>query len=796
MPNSGRRRGSLFGIAGLAAAASAALIAAALLLVAVLLWRTLPDREQTLRIPGLGHPVAVSFDAVGIPRIEAASGEDAAAALGFVHARDRMFQMELMRRVGSGRVSEIAGRAALPLDRMMRTLGLRLRAEAAYPLLPAPDRRLLDAYARGVNAEIAARGRFIAPEFLLLGRPEPWTPADSLLWGRLMALSLGANWRTELARLAASTTVPLARQLALRPASGDVPSPQARLAEPRLAEPHLARLAAALDRLLPRFPAAFTLPEEASDEWAVDGAHSATGSPLLAGDPHLALGFPAVWYLARITRPGAVLTGATAPGAPFLVIGQNGHIAWTFTSSEADTQDLFIEHPGPGGTYLTPDGPRPFLSRRESIRVRGQPDSVITIRETRHGPLISDILPDINDGHGQGRLLAVCMEALAAVTPTHQDAASSLFALDDATTVEQAGAVAATSTAPVQNLLVADRSRIAQFTTGIVPIRRQGDGSFPQDGADGEHDWTASASGDRLPHVVAPPSGHLLNGNERTSPADFPVFMGRDWPDDWRARRIRVLLASRPRHDVAGFAGMQSDTASSFAAAILPGLLARLAARPPEEFPARALALLHGWDGSMSAAAPQPLIFNAWMQRFVADMLQRDGITESVTAPWPDFVAFLLSSQGAAWCGGDCTPALLRALDEATARIAETQGNDPASWRWSAAHRAVFDNAFLHALPLVGRLARRSIPVSGDETTLLRAGHAVLGDFAAEHGAAYRGVYDLADPEASRFILTPGQSGNWLSGNAWNLMQQWASGASMTIPRRPGSVSATVSLTP
>ncbi len=791
MLRSGRRRGPALGIAGLAAAGLAAVLATGIVLAAILLWRTLPGRDQTLRIPGLGHPVAITFDAVGIPRIEAGSAEDAAAALGFAHARDRMFQMELMRRVGSGRISEIAGRAALPLDRMMRTLGLRVRAEAAYPMLPPHDRRLLDAYARGVNAEIAARGRFIAPEFLLLGPPEPWTPTDSLLWGRLMALSLGANWRTELARLAASSRLPLTRQLALRPVSGDVPAPQA-----SVADPSLTRLAAELDRRLPRFPAAFTLPDEASDEWAVDGAHSQTGAPLLAGDPHLALGFPAVWYLARISRPGAVLTGATAPGAPFLVIGQNGHIAWTFTSSEADTQDLFIEHPGPPGTYLTPDGPHPFLTRRETIRVRGQPDSVLTVRETRHGPLISDILPDMTDGHGQGRLLAVAMEALAPVTPTHRDAASSLFALGDAASVEQAGAVAATSTAPVQNLLVADRTRIAQFTTGIVPIRKGGDGSFPQDGADGAHDWIASASGDRLPHVVAPTSGHLLNGNERTSPLDFPVYMGRDWPDDWRARRIRVLLASRPRHDVAGFAGMQSDTASAFAAAVLPDLLSRLAAHPPDEFPARALALLRGWDGSMSAAAPQPLIFNAWMQRFVADTLQRDGIAEAVAAPWPDFAAFLLSARGAVWCGGDCTPALLRALDAATARIAEIQGNDPASWRWSAAHRAVFDNTFLRALPLIGRLARRSIAISGDETTLLRAGSGALGDFDADHGAAYRGVYDLADPEASRFIVTPGQSGNWLSGNAWNLMQHWASGATMTIPRRPGSVSATASLTP
>jgi penicillin amidase len=751
--------------------------------------RTLPPDRQTLHVPGLGHPVEVTLDAVGVPRIEAASGDDAAAALGFLHARDRMFQMELMRRLGSGRIAELAGSAALPIDRMMRAFGLRRRAEAAYPGLAAADRRLLDAYARGVNAEIASRGRFIAPEFLLIGRPEPWTPVDSLLWGRLMALTLGGNWRTELARLAMSAKLPLDRQLALQPAAAGPPPPQASLAGP--GSHGLARLAAELDRRLPRWPAPFTLPEEASDEWAVDGAHSLTGAPLLAGDPHLALGFPAIWYLARITCPGAVLVGATAPGVPFLVIGQNGHIAWTFTSSEADTQDLFIERPGPDATYLTPDGPRPFAVRTETIHVRGAADSVLTIRETRHGPVVSDILPDMH-----GRLLALSMEALAPTTPEHGDAAAGLIALNDAASVEQAGLAAARSIAPVQNLLVADRSRIALFTTGVVPVRRTGDGSFPQDGADGTHDWVGSASGDRLPHVMAPASGHLLNGNERTAGDDFPVYMGRDWPGDWRARRIRSLLGAREKHDVAGFTRMQVDTASAFAAAILPQLQARAASRPLDGFSARSLGLLRGWDGSMSAAAPQPLIFNAWMQRFAADMLARNDITQPITASWPDLVAFLLTGPAAARCGGDCTPALLRALDEATAQLAASQGNDPAAWRWSRAHRAVFDNALLRAVPLVGRLASRSIAVGGDETSLLRAGNGILGAFDATHGGAYRGVYDLADPERSRFVVTPGQSGNWLSDDAWNLMQPWASGATMTIPRQPGSVSATASLLP
>ena len=370
-----RRRGLLVRVLRGIAAGLGAVLLVVVLGVGGVLWATLPPRHQTLRLAGLHQPVSVSIDDKGVPRIAAADLVDAAAATGYLHARDRMFQMELTRRVGSGRVSEIAGRGGLPIDRTMRTLGLRHLAEAAYPALPADTRALFDAYARGVNAAIAARGRFIAPEFLLLGRPEPWTPVDSLLWGRLMGLSLAGNWRVELDRLALAQHVPLARLLGLWPDEASTAAPQA-----AWVVPELSRLAARVDQAVPRFPAPYTLPDEASDEWAVDGAHSATGAPLLAGDPHLAFGFPAIWYLLRVDVPGLALTGATAPGIPFLVIGQNGHVAWTFTSSSADTQDLFVETPASGGRYATPDGPQPFAVRREVIHVRGAPDVKLTSR--------------------------------------------------------------------------------------------------------------------------------------------------------------------------------------------------------------------------------------------------------------------------------------------------------------------------------------------------------------------------------------------------------------------------------
>ena len=225
---------------------------------------------------------------------------------------------------------------------------------------------------------------------------------DSLLWGKLMGLYLSRNWRTELARAAVAGKLSDAEVDDLWPSIGGAGHPEARL------DPALAATAAKLAQAVPEFPAPFTQPQTASNEWAVDGRHSATGAPLLAGDPHLAFSLPGIWYLARIDTPAGVLAGATAPGVPFLVLGRNSHIAWTFTTTGADVQDLFVETPTADGGYLTPDGPRRFRVRSEVIHVRGRPDETLTVRETRHGPVVSDLVAP------GGPMLALSMGNLAA----------------------------------------------------------------------------------------------------------------------------------------------------------------------------------------------------------------------------------------------------------------------------------------------------------------------------------------------------------------------------------------------
>jgi penicillin amidase len=743
-----------------------------------ILWLTLPPRSQQARIAGLSGPIDIGFDSDGIPRIRAASATDAAAALGFVHARDRMFQMELMRRAASGRLSEIAGPATLGYDRTMRTFGLRRRAVEDYPTLPAETRAMLAAYARGVNAWIKARGRFSAAEFLYLGSPAAWEPVDSLLWGETMGLYLSFNWRTELTRLSLAGRIPQQKIDDLWPPAEGPDRPEAGIIPTR----QYADIVSDLMSILPRFPDPYTLPGSASNEWAVDGHHTATGAPLLAGDPHLAFGFPAIWYLARIETPDGVLAGATAPGIPGIVLGHNSQIAWTFTTTGADVQDVFIETPAGEGHYQTPDGPRPFIVREERIKIRGEPDRMLMVRETRHGPVISDLRGD------GGPILAVAMANLA----PGNTAAAGLLALNQAGDMAAAGKAAALISSPVQNLLVADREGIALFVTGRVPIRRAGDGSAPVPG-DGSHDWIGWASGDQLPHIVAPRSGRLVNANDRIAPPDFPTFLGRDWFADWRSRRIRELLDRSDQHTVDDFARMQIDVRSSFARQILPVLLAM----PPPEADAarRAQGLLKDWDGSMTVDRPQPLIFNAWVQHFYGLVLRQADIDANDGGPQAEFVAYVLSPAGARWCGGDCTATLKAALVEAVGDLAGRFGNEPAQWRWGEAHPAVFAHPVLRALPVLGSLTTLSIPSPGDDTTIDRGGIA-YGQFQSVHGAAYRAVYDLADLDRSLFIVAPGQSGNPLSRHARDFLARWRDGATVTLGPTPDATTATIRLTP
>ena len=463
-------------------------------------------------------------------------------------------------------------------------------------------------------------------------------------------------------------------------------------------------------------------------------------------------------------------------------MGHNGRIAWTFTTTGADTQDVFIETPLDNGTYATPDGPQSFTVRAERIAVRGQPDDVFQVRETRHGPVLSDL--DRVEG---GPVLAV---AMANLEPG--DAATGLAALNRATTLDEAARAAAQITSPVQNLLVADRTRIAQFTTGRIPLRRAGDGTLPVPGADGAHDWTGFAQGAALPQVIDPPSGRLVNANERTAGPDFPVFMGQDWFSDWRARRIRQLLAAQPKHSLAGFAAMQADSGSSFATQILPRLLMVPSA---DAASAHVLAMLRNWDGGMRVDQPQPLLFNAWMRQFQVDVLRRIDLPDGAAGPMTDFVGQVLSPSGALLCGGDCTALLAGSLKTAVAGLEAQYGTGWDSVPWGQVHQAVFAHPLLGQIPGLAWLTTFRVAQAGDDSTVFRGSMRAPG-WESVHGPGYRGVYDLAELDRSLFVVAPGQSGNPLRHTAASLLRRWRDGFPVQLGPQPNEITDTIGLRP
>lgn len=752
-----------------------------------LVWLTLPGTPSSATLPGLAAPVAVSLDAQGIPRIRAATEADGWRALGLLHARDRMFQMEAMRRGATGRLAEIAGPGALRLDRYMRLLDLERRAAADLEALPADARAMLAAYAEGVNAWIAARGRFIAPEFLLLGAPEPWRPVDSLLWGKVMGLWLSGSWRAELDRLRLQAILPPERLAELwpedrtpgRPDRPDLLTTEEAAVRP--ATPGDAFAADALARLaaqLPRFPEDAPLPETASNSWAVAPTRSTSGAALLATDPHLGYGAPILWYLARIELPGGrFLAGATAPGVPAVLIGRNERIAWGFTTTHADAQDVVIERLAGPDRYATAQGPRPFATREATIRVRGAEPVTLRLRETQHGPVVSDLDPAPPGG------TTVMALALTALAPG-DTAAAGILALNRARSIADARAAAALISSPPQNLLVADvEGGIALYLTGRIPIRRRGDGTLPQRGWEGPV-WTGFLPFDALPHLENPESGMLANANNRVAPPDHPAFLTRDWPGDWRFRRIGQLLAARDRHDAAGFAAMQADTLSVFAADALPAFRA---IPRPQGVAGAALDLLAAWDGAMLAGQPQPLIFHATLRRFGRAALASRNVPPDAWGVTPEFLAHLLApdSRGAPWCGeGGCPALLARSFAEAVAALAAEHGPDPTAWRWGPAHAARFEHPLLRFLPGFDALTRIATPTAGDGETLLRG--AYRGDsFANIHGAGFRGVFDLATPDGALGVLATGQSGHPMSRHWADQMPLWREGATLALGTTP-----------
>jgi len=734
---------------------------------------SLPETSGSVTVPRLGAKVEIARDGDGIVTIRAQSEADAFYALGYAHAQDRLFQMDMMRRWGAGRLSEVFGARTVNVDKMMRILGLYRLAEASLAKIPNEMRVTLEAYAAGVNAFLATRGGTLSPEFALLGySPEPWRPADSLLWGRLMALELSDNWRQELLRyqLAARLTPAQLNELWPAPPGDQLGVPQAQRPGDH------AELADVLrDR-------------GASNNFVVAGSRSATGKPLLANDPHLHLEAPIQWYLARVETPTLTLVGATAPGVPMLIIGHNGHVAWSFVTTASDTEDLFIEKllPGDATHYLAPAGPLAFETRNEIIKVDGAADVALTVRRSRHGPILSDA-PSLA-WTDRTQVLSLAWPGFDEDDGT----AAALYRMNRAGDADQLRAAAAGFGSPMQNLLYADTSgHIGFVAPGRMPMRKNLNAAsqMPAPGWTGDYDWIGYQPVDTLPQSVDPKQGWIATANNDVRPVDYFRFLAGRWEPAYRYLRIAELLDATPQQTLDTLAAIQLDDKSVAAEEVLPDLLDAIVADASPESPStRALALLKAWDFRMARDRPEPLIFTAWMAE-----LDKAILGDKLGDLFEDYASWnlrdgvrLMAETDAQWCDDTrtteietCRAQINKAWRAALDKLAAAYGRNPADWRWGDAHRARFSNQLFNGIPVLRELVHDPIATDGDDTTVNRATPRVDFDsvvFPDVHGAGLRAIFDLADLDRSRFIIAGGQSGNPLSAHYRDQVERWRDG--------------------
>jgi penicillin amidase len=731
------------------------------------------QNSRTITIAGLHGRITVRRDERGIPYIEATNDDDLYFTQGYITATDRLWQMDLMRRAARGQLAEILGNLALDQDKQHRTIGFAQEVEAEFAQASPKTRAVLEAYARGVNAYIDSLDpKSMPPEFQILQyKPKPWTPADSLLPVKLFAEALSNTWRLDIMREALASLSP-EKRAALMPEISPLDvlvvgkdkmttasfrdGPRAATEGPSndlLAS--LARSAETENQLLAQI-GLYAEGLAASNNWVVNGKHTASGKPLLANDPHLAASAPSIWHMVHLSAPGLRVAGVTAPGLPGVVIGHNDRIAWGFTNVGPDVQDLYLEKFDPANPhrYLTPQGWRDAVVRNEEIRVRkgfGSSEADIVsfdVTVTRHGPIILE---------RDSKSYALRWTAL---DPKANNADSS-YLVAKAQNWKEFTQALRSFTAPTQNIVYADvDGHIGYYAAGVIPIRKSGDGSTPYDGSTDAGEWTGWIPFDRLPHVYDPPTGIIVTANQRIVGTDYPYFLTHSWAQPYRARRIWELLNQNPKLTIDDFRKIQGDVYSiglaSFAhdsAKMLKPVI------PAEDQRLRdSVDALEKWDGQVKAdSAVAPLAFQmraAFRIRILTAALGPDLLK---VYGWANFEATLdrlLRGQPKEWLPKEFTSYadLLKACYvDARQALTKNPGADESKWKWGEIFKVRFNHQ-LAAAPLIGlQFAIPPFPQNG------------VGSLGATvnvgSNVSMRFIADPSDWDKSQHGITLGESG-------------------------------------
>jgi penicillin G amidase len=756
----------------------------------------LPRLDGPVRVPGLSAPVKVTRDEHGVPTIDAANLEDLFFAQGYVTAQDRLWQMDAMRRFAAGELAEVLGPSQLQHDREQRILGLRDVARRSLQQYSARDRSYVDAYTRGVNAYIQERGDSLPLEFRILRyKPAPWTAEDAVLMGASMVQNLnhGAYLSAlEKEKFLARLGPELTGDLFINSSWHDRPPSKApvRINQPdedddsspggsdsvTSSRPHPAIAKASLGPDL-------WFPRAGSNNWVVSGAHTVSGKPLLSNDMHLNHQMPNLWYEVHLRSGDFDVVGVSLPGLPFVIVGHNQRIGWGFTNVGPTVEDLFVETLNENGQYQTPRGWRNLDRRREVIHVKGDRDEQLDILSTRHGPIITDLIP------GEKR-------AVALRWTLYDGLHNPFFDLDSAQNWDQFAEALSQLDSPGQNVVYADvDGHIAYHATGHIPIRAKGDGSLPVNGSDDAHEWTGYVPFEKLPTVIDPSWGILATANGRISPDGYGYSLSTEWDAPWRTERIYRVLESGKKFAPADMLALQTDVYSAFDRFCAERFVYALDhARTVSPRAREALDLMRDWNGIMASDSAAATI-EIQARHELARILLEDKFANKNDQSLPNLTAKdyrwalgsvwlenVLLKQPKRWLPGkyaDFDAVLVAAVEDAVSP--PDAPSKLATWKLGAAYPITIQNPVLGKFPLLSRWTGPGrVPQSGDGFTVKQA--------AGNLGPSERITVDFSNLDQSTLNTVTGQGGNFLSPYYMDQWKAWYTGFTFTLPYSPGAV--------
>jgi penicillin G amidase len=741
--------------------------------------RPWPKTQGTIAVPGLTAPVEVIRDEWGVPHIYAQDEHDLFFAQGYVHAQDRLWQMEFNRRVAGGRLSAAVGGSTLETDRFLRTLGLRRSAERDWATADDETRAILEAYAAGVNAYIEAHPNRLPLEFTILGvTPEPWSPVDTLAWGQVMSYQLGNKYGIELlrARLVAALG-PQATQELLPPYPDEGP-----VIIPEEAGGY-AWLGHATGSVLD--PLALLAPDGAgwgSNNWVVHGSRTATGLPLLANDMHLGLNMPSIWYENGLHGGRFEVVGYSFPGVPMVIVGHNRQIAWGVTNLGPDTMDLYIEKlddPAHPTRYEFAGEWRDLEVVRETVEIKGSDPVALDVLLTHHGPILNGVLA----GMEEAEPLALRWAALEG-----NRIFRSVSQLNLATNWDEFRQALSYWDAPSQNFIYADATgNIGYQSPGKIPVRAAGhQGLVPVPGWTGEYEWSGYIPFSELPNTFNPPTGFVATANNKVVPDEYPYLIASEWAAPYRAQRITDLLAADESITLADMQAIHAQVYSLPAAALRPYLLA---VQPANALETRALAQVQEWDLANEADRPGAAVYQVWFWRLLYNTLG-DELGEDLMASYAGqynmhipVLVDMMAGGDSAWFDDVATPQVeteadiaQRSFSEAVAWLQAQLGDDPQRWEWGRLHTISFVHQPLgqSGIGLLESLFNsKAIPARGDNTTVNAAVYNFGQPFAMQHGVSQRYIADLSDLGNSLTVHTTGQSGHVLHRHREDMIHPW-----------------------